>query len=44
MSYINGTDKIHLKCDVIAGSILKGKRHLFYYMFGLDEPFGHQNI
>ena len=37
---ITGTDKIHLKCDCINGSIVNGVRKPILYSFGLSSPPG----
>ena len=34
------TNKIHLKCDVIDGSILSGLRQPIFFGFFLDKPAG----
>ena len=39
---ITGIDKIHLKCDCIHGSILKGKREPILYSFALLSRPGHK--
>ena len=38
---ITGTDKVHLKCDCIDGSIVSGAREPILYLFGLSSPPGH---
>ena len=35
-------DKIHLKCDVIDGSVLNGVRQPILYSFVLDKPPGYK--
>ena len=35
-------DKIHLKCDVIDGSLIKGVRQRILYSFVLDKLFGYK--
>ena len=37
---LNGTNKIHLKCDVIDGSVVNGIRQPILYSFVLDKPSG----
>ena len=39
---ITGIDKIHLKCDCIQGSIVKGIREPILYSFALSSPPGHK--
>ena len=39
---ITGIDKIHLKCDVIQGSIVNGIREPILYSFALSSPTGHK--
>ena len=39
---ITGIDKIHLKCDCILGSIIKGIREPILYSFALSSPPGHK--
>ena len=39
---ITGIDKIHLKCDVIQGSLVNGIREPILYSFALDQPPGHK--
>ena len=39
---ITGTDKIHLKCDCIQGSIVNGIREPILYSFALSSPPGHK--
>ena len=39
---ITGIDKVHLKCNVIDGSIVNGIREPILYSFGLDQPPGHK--
>ena len=36
------TDKVHLKCDCVDGSIVNGKREPILYSFGLDQPPGYK--
>ena len=36
------TNKIHLKCDCIDGSIRKGLRQPILYSFVLDKPSGYK--
>ena len=39
---IIGTEKIHLKCDCIQGSIVNGIREPILYSFALNSPPGHK--
>ena len=39
---ITASDKVHLKCDCIAGSILNGIREPILYSFALDKAPGHK--
>ena len=39
---IAGIDKVHLKCNVIDGSIVNGIREPILYSFSLDQPPGHK--
>ena len=39
---LNTTNKIHLKCDCIDGSIQNGLRQPILYSFVLDEPIGYK--
>ena len=39
---ITGSDKIHLKCDFIQGSIVNGIREPILYSFALSSPPGHK--
>ena len=39
---ITGIDKIHLKCNVVDGSIVNGVREPILYSFALDQPPGHK--
>ena len=39
---LTGTDKIHLKCDCIQGSIINGVREPILYSFALISPPGHK--
>ena len=39
---ITGIDKVHLKCDVVDGSIVNGVREPILYSFALDQPPGHK--
>ena len=39
---ITGIDKVHLKCNVVDGSIVNGVREPILYSFGLDQPPGHK--
>ena len=40
--YLSTIDKIHLKCDVIDGSIQIGFRQLFLFSFVLDKKAGYK--
>ena len=35
---LSNTNKIHLKCDVIDGSVVNGNRQPILYSFVLDKP------
>ena len=39
---ITGIDKVHLKCNVVDGSIVNGVRERILYSFALDQPPGHK--
>ena len=39
---ITGIDKVHLKCNVVDGSIVNGVREPILYSFGRDQPPGHK--
>ena len=39
---ITGIDKVHLKCNVVDGSIVNGVREPILYLFALDQPPGHK--
>ena len=39
---ITGIDKVHLKCDVVDGSIVNGVREPILNSFALDQPPGHK--
>ena len=39
---ITGSDKVHLKCDCIQGSIVNGIREPILYSFALSAPPGHK--
>ena len=39
---LNTTNKIHLKCDCIDGSIQNGLRQPILYSFVLDKPSGYK--
>ena len=39
---ITGIDKVHLKCNVVDGSIVNGIREPILYSFTLDQPPGHK--
>ena len=39
---LSSTNKIHLKCDVINGSVVNGVRQPILYSFVLDKPSGYK--
>ena len=39
---LNSTNKIHLKCDAIDGSVVNGFRQPILYSFVLDKPSGYK--
>ena len=39
---LSNTNKIHLKCDVIEGSVVNGIRQSILYSFVLDKPSGYK--
>ena len=39
---LSNTNKIHLKCDVIDGSLVNGIRQAILYSFVLDKPSGYK--
>ena len=39
---ITGIDKVHLKCNVVDGSIVNDVRETILYSFALDQPPGHK--
>ena len=39
---LSSTNKIHLKCDAIDGSVVNGVRKLILYSFVLDKPNGYK--
>ena len=39
---ITGIDKVHLKCNVVDGSIVNGVREAILYSFALSSPPGHK--
>ena len=39
---ITGIDKVHLKCNVVDGSIVNGVREPILYSFALYQPRGHK--
>ena len=39
---LSSTNKIHLKCDVIDGSVVDGVRQPILYSFVLDKPSGYK--
>ena len=39
---IKGIDKVHLKCNVVDGSIVNGVREPVLYFFALDQPPNHE--
>ena len=41
---ITGTDKVHLKCDCIQGSVVNGVREAILYSFALSSPPGHKTF
>ena len=41
---LGSTNKIHLKCDVIDGSVVDGTRQPILYSFVLDKPSGYKVI
>ena len=41
---LSNTSKIHLKCDVIDGSVVNGIRQPILYSFVLDKPSGYKVI
>ena len=41
---ITTTDKVHLKCDCVDGSIVNGIREQILFSFNLSEPPGYKNI
>ena len=41
---LNTTNKIHLKCDCIDGSIQNGERQPILYSFVLDKPSGYKKF
>ena len=40
--HLSSTNKIHLKCDVIDGSVVDGVRQPMLYSFVLDKPSGYK--
>ena len=41
---LSNTNKIHLKCDAIDGSVVNGIRQPILYSFVLDKPAGYKNF
>ena len=41
---ITTTDKVHLKCDCVDGSIVNGIRERILFSFNLSAPPGHKII
>ena len=39
---VRGIDKVHLKCNVVDGSIVNGVREPILYSFARDQPPGHK--
>ena len=39
---LNTINKIHLKCDIINGSVMNGIRQPILYSFVLDKPSGYK--
>ena len=39
---LSSTNKIHLKCDVIDGSVVNGLEQPFLFSFVLDKPSGYK--
>ena len=39
---LSSTNKIHLKCDAIDGSVVNGIRQPILYSFVLDKPAGYK--
>ena len=39
---LSSTNKIHLKCDAIDGSVVNGVRQPILYSFALDKPSGYK--
>ena len=39
---LSTTNKIHLKCDIIDGTVQDGVRKLFLFSFALDKPRGYK--
>ena len=39
---LSSTNKIHLKCDAIDGSVVNGDRQPILYSFVLDKPAGYK--
>ena len=39
---LSNTNKIHLKCDAIDGSVVSGVRQPIFYSFVLDKPAGYK--
>ena len=41
---LSTTNKIHLKCDVIDGSVVNGLRQPFFNSFAIFKPLGYKNF
>ena len=41
---ITATDKVHLKCDCVDGSIVNGIREQILFSFNLSAPLGYKII
>ena len=41
---ITTTDKVHLKCDCVDGSIVNGIREQIFFSFNLSAPPGYKII
>ena len=41
---ITTTDKVHLKCDCVDGSIVNGKREQILFPFNLSAPPGYKIV
>ena len=38
---MGSTNKVHLKCDIIDGSVVNGNRQPIFYSLVLDKPAGY---